>query len=128
MKNNEPAVAGRLRALPWKQVTALERSRTRGDRRNEVREVEIVTVDRLPFPHALQFVRNYRKRRRSDAGKWQTETVYAVTGVAAYQAAAQKSRPGHATTGLSRTPSTGPNTSRSPKTPARSGATAPPPS
>ncbi|MFH8775798.1 transposase [Streptomyces sp. NPDC017958] len=86
MKNNQPTLAGQLRTLPWKQIPVVDRSRTRGHGREEVREVKVVTVDGLLFPHARQVVRIHRKRRRTGARKWQTETVYAVTDLTAHQA------------------------------------------
>lgn len=86
VKNNQPTLAGQLRTLPWREVPVLDRSRTRGRGREEVREVKVVTVDGLLFPHARQVVRIHRKRRRIGARKWQTETVYAVTDLAAHQA------------------------------------------
>lgn len=86
VKNNQPTLADQLRTLPWKEVPVLDRSRTRGHGREEVREVKVVTVDGLLFPHARQVVRIHRKRRRIGARKWQTETVYAVTDLAAHQA------------------------------------------
>ncbi|MFI8243619.1 hypothetical protein ACIF83_41380 [Streptomyces sp. NPDC085866] len=82
MKNNQPTLAGQLRTLPWKQIPVVDRSRTRG----HGREVKVVTVDGLLFPHARQVVRIHRKRRRTRARKWQTGTVYAVTDLTAHQA------------------------------------------
>ncbi|PPS69947.1 hypothetical protein BV882_26850 [Streptomyces sp. 46] len=86
IKNNQPKLSGQLRQLPWKDVPVLHLSKDRGHGREEVREVKVCSVDGLLFPHARQVVRIHRKRRRAGAGKWQTETVYAVTDLAAHQA------------------------------------------
>ncbi|WSM52089.1 hypothetical protein OIE83_36600 (plasmid) [Streptomyces sp. NBC_01708] len=43
-------------------------------------------MDGLLFPHARQVVRIHRNCRRTGTSKWQTETVYAVTDLAAHQA------------------------------------------
>ncbi|MEU1320551.1 ISAs1 family transposase [Streptomyces tibetensis] len=86
IKNNQPKFSGQLRQLPWKDVPVLHRSKDRGHGREEVGEVKVCSVDGLLFPHARQVVRIHRKRRRAGAGKWQTETVYAVTDLAAHQA------------------------------------------
>lgn len=90
VKDNQPTLAGQLRKLPWKQVPVLDRSTDRGHGREEVREVKVVSVDGLLFPHARQVVQIRRKRRRLGTKKWSTETVYAVTDLAAEQATAQE--------------------------------------
>ena len=86
VKNNQPTLAGQLRKLPWGKAPVLDCSRDRGHGREEVREVKVVSVDGLLFPHARQVVRIHRKRRPLNAKKWQTETVYAVTDLPAHQA------------------------------------------
>ncbi|MEV0184553.1 ISAs1 family transposase [Streptomyces sp. NPDC050625] len=128
VKHNQPTLAGQLRALPWKDIPVLHRSRDRGRDREEVREVKVCSVDGLLFPHSRQVVRIHRKRRRIGTKKSQTETVYAVTDLSPTRQARPRSRPGPAATGSSRTPSTGPRTSPSPRTPAGSAAITPPPS
>jgi predicted transposase YbfD/YdcC len=90
VKDNQPTLAGQLRKLPWKQVPVLHRSTDRGHGREEVREVKVVSVNGLLFPHARQVVQIRRKRRRLGAKKWSTETVYAVTNLSAEQATAQE--------------------------------------
>jgi predicted transposase YbfD/YdcC len=88
VKHNRPTPAGQLRALPWKDVPVLHRSRDRGHGREEVREVKVCSVDGLLFPHSRQVVRIHRTRRRIGKKKWQTETVYAVTDLSPHQASA----------------------------------------
>lgn len=84
VKNNQHTLARQLRNLPWSKTPVLHRSRGRGHGREEKREVQVVTVDRLLVPHARQVVRIRRRRRRLGAKKWSTETVYAVTEIAAW--------------------------------------------
>ncbi|MFD4977762.1 ISAs1 family transposase [Streptomyces sp. NPDC058424] len=86
VKANQPKLARQLKKLPWKDVPVLDRSHDRGHGREEIREVQVVTVNGLLFPHARQVVRIHRRRRGLDAAKWQTETVYAVTDLTAEQA------------------------------------------
>jgi hypothetical protein len=52
-----------------------------GHGREEHRELQVVTVHDLLFPHARQVLRITR-RRRALGGKWTTETVYAITDLA----------------------------------------------
>jgi predicted transposase YbfD/YdcC len=88
VKNNQPILARQLQNLPWSQAPVRDRSRARGHGREEVREVKVLSVDGLLFPHARQVVRIHRKRRRTGTKKWTTETVYAVTDLSAQQASA----------------------------------------
>lgn len=86
VKNNQRAAADQLRGLPWGKIPVLHRSSDRGHGRQEVRELQVATVTGLLFPHARQVLRIRRKRRRLGAGRWRTQTVYAVTDVPAHQA------------------------------------------
>lgn len=86
VKDNQPTLAAQLRRLPWKQVPVLHRQTTRGHGRHEIREVQVLTVDDLLFPHARQVVRIRRKRRRLGTKKWTSEVVYAITDLPTHQA------------------------------------------
>ncbi|MFE2710121.1 ISAs1 family transposase [Streptomyces mirabilis] len=86
VKHNQPTLARQLAKLPWLDIPVQDRSRDRGHGREEVREVKVASVDDLLFPHAKQVVRIHRKRRRLGMKKWRTETLYAVTDLAAHQA------------------------------------------
>ncbi|WP_406735471.1 MULTISPECIES: ISAs1 family transposase [unclassified Streptomyces] len=86
VKHNQPTLARQLAKLPWREIPIQDRSRDRGHGREEVREVKVASVDNLLFPHAKQVVRIHRKRRRLGTKWWSTETVYAVTDLAAHQA------------------------------------------
>lgn len=90
VKNNQPTLAAQLRGLPWKQVPVLHRVTNRGHGREEIREIQVVTVDGLLFPYAKQVARIRRKRRRLGARRWATETVYAVTDLPAHHANADE--------------------------------------
>lgn len=86
VKDNQPTLAAQLRRLPWKQVPVLHRQTARGHGRDEIREVQVVTVNDLLFPHARQVVRIHRKRRRLGTKKWTSEVVYAITDLPTHQA------------------------------------------
>jgi len=86
VKNNQPTLATQLRRLPWKQVPVLHRQTDRGHGRAEIREVQVVTVDDLLFPHARQVVRIRRRRRGLSTRRWTTEVVYAITDLPTHQA------------------------------------------
>ena len=86
VKDNQPSLAAQLRGLPWKQVPILHRTTDRGHGREEVREIQVLTVDALLFPHARQVARIRRKRRRLGTRTWTTEIVYAITDLPAQQA------------------------------------------
>jgi predicted transposase YbfD/YdcC len=90
VKNNQPTLAAQLRRRPWKQVPVLHAATHRGHGREEIREIQVLTVDGLLFPHARQVARIRRKRRRIGARRWNTETVYAITDLPAHQANAEE--------------------------------------
>jgi predicted transposase YbfD/YdcC len=90
VKNNRPTPARRLQKPPWTDAPVPRRSTARGHGREEVREVQVVTVDGPPFRHAKQVVRIRRKRRRLCTRKGGTETVHAVTDLTAEQATADE--------------------------------------
>jgi predicted transposase YbfD/YdcC len=90
VKNNQPTLAAQLRGLPWKQVPVLHRSNDRGHGREEIREIQVLTVDELLFPHARQVARIRRRRRRLGTRRWTTEIVYAITDLPAHEANAEE--------------------------------------
>jgi hypothetical protein len=77
---------GRLRALPWRQVPVLDRSRDRGHSRVETRTLKVVTVPGLDFPHAAQALQITRRVRDLQQRRWRTTVVYAITDLTAAQA------------------------------------------
>jgi hypothetical protein len=90
VKGNQPSVSAQLRGLPWREVPVVHRSHDVGHGREEHRELQVVTVHDLPFPHARQVLRITRHRRRLGTRKWSTETVYAITDLAFEQATARE--------------------------------------
>ncbi|NUR57946.1 MAG: hypothetical protein HOV87_04480 [Catenulispora sp.] len=59
-----------------------------GHGREELRELQVVGVSDLLFPHARQVLRITRRRRVLGARQWSTKTVYAMTDLAFEQATA----------------------------------------
>jgi predicted transposase YbfD/YdcC len=116
VKDNQPTLAAQLCGLPWKQIPALHRTTHRGHGRGETREIQVLTVDDLLFPHARQVARIRRKRRRLGTRRWTTETVYTITDLPPTRPTPKRSPPGPASTGPSKTPRTTCVTSPSPKT------------
>ena len=76
-----------LTSLPWKQIPVLHSTAERGHGREEIRELQVVSVNGLLFPHARQVVRIRRRSRPFGAKKWTKQIVYAVTDLPAEQAA-----------------------------------------
>jgi hypothetical protein len=64
----------------------IHRDDARGHGRHEQRLVQVVTVDRLLFPHARQVLRIQPRRRLYGAKKRSSETMYAITDLPAEQA------------------------------------------
>ena len=88
VKGNQPKLSAQLRGLPWREVPVVHRGFEIGHDREEYRELQVVTVHDLLFPHARQVLRITRRRRALGARRWSTETVYAITDLAFEQATA----------------------------------------
>jgi predicted transposase YbfD/YdcC len=90
VKGNQPRLRRQLAGLPWREVEPAHRSATTAHGRREIRTLKVVTIAAgIEFPHARQAVQVVRKTRpvRADrAGKWRTETVYAITDLPPHQA------------------------------------------
>ncbi|MFG2562750.1 ISAs1 family transposase [Streptomyces sp. NPDC048496] len=87
VKGNQKKLRRQLRRLPWQQMPLLDRTRTAGHGRREVRRLKVCTVEAgLLFPHAVQAIEIKRRRVSTKTGKVQTKTVYAVTSLAPGQA------------------------------------------
>jgi predicted transposase YbfD/YdcC len=87
VKGNQPTLFAQLKALPWAQVPAGERSHETGHGRKETRTVKALTVATpggLTFPHAEQAVRI--TRTRTIKGKTTRETAYLVVSLPAEHA------------------------------------------
>ena len=89
MKQNQPLLYARVKALPWRQVPAGSVTRDTGHGRSETRTVKAAHVSRLDFPHACQAIKVTRWRKDAAAGTISRETTYAVTSLTGADAAAQ---------------------------------------
>jgi predicted transposase YbfD/YdcC len=89
LKQNQPMLHARVKALPWPQVPAGSVTRDTGHGRTETRTVKTAHVSRLDFPHARQAIKITRWRKDTAAGKVSRETAYAVTSLTSAHATAQ---------------------------------------
>lgn len=89
VKRNQPHLYKQLRALPWRQVPVADHTRQRGHGRDEIRRLQVITVDGLSFPHAVQAIRVTRRTKTLKGKGWSTVTVYAVTNLTGLQASPQ---------------------------------------
>jgi predicted transposase YbfD/YdcC len=89
VKQNQPMLHARVKALPWPQVPAGSVTRDTGHGRTETRTVKTAHVSRLDFPHARQAIKITRWRKDTAAGKVSRETAYAVTSLTSAHATAQ---------------------------------------
>ena len=81
-KGNQPTLFAQLKALPWAQIPAGDRTRDRGHGRKETRTVKAVTLHTpggIAFPHAQQAVRI--TRTRTIDAKTSRETAYLITSL-----------------------------------------------
>jgi predicted transposase YbfD/YdcC len=90
VKGNQPNLHAQLRALPWRQIPVLDRTRDRGHGRVETRSLKVVTVPGLAFPHAAQAVQITRRVRDLQQRRWRTMVVYAITDLTAAQASPEQ--------------------------------------
>ena len=88
VKNNQPLLHARVKALPWRQVPAGSTTRDAGHGRIETRTPKSAHVSRLDFPRARQAIKITRWRQNTATGKVSRETVYAITSLTGTQASA----------------------------------------
>jgi predicted transposase YbfD/YdcC len=81
IKQNQPLLHARVKALPWRQVPAGSVTRETGHGRTETRTVKAAHVSRLDFPHARQAIKICRRRKDTATGTISRETAYAVTSL-----------------------------------------------
>jgi len=86
VKRNQPGLYRQLKALPWTRVPVQDETHDRGHGRYEIRRLQVVSSERLDFPHAVQAIRLTRRVRDQKTKKWRTVTVYAITSLTAVQA------------------------------------------
>jgi predicted transposase YbfD/YdcC len=89
VKQNQPLLHARIKALPWRQVPAGSVTRETGHGRTETRTVKAAHVSGLDFPHACQALKITRWRKDTAAGKVSRETAYAVTSLTSADASSQ---------------------------------------
>jgi predicted transposase YbfD/YdcC len=63
IKQNQPLLHARVKALPWRQVPAGSSTRETGHGRTETRTLKAAHVSRLDFPHACQAIKICRWRK-----------------------------------------------------------------
>jgi predicted transposase YbfD/YdcC len=81
-KGNQPTLFAQLKALPWAQIPAGDRTHDRGHSRKETRTVKAVTLHTpggIRFPHAQQAIRI--TRTRTIDGRTSRETAYLITSL-----------------------------------------------
>ena len=86
-KGNQPTLFAQLKAIPWAQIPAGDRTRHRGHGRRETRTVKAVTLATpggIAFPHAQQAIRI--TRTRTLGGKTSRETAYLTVSLPAADA------------------------------------------
>ena len=88
MKQNQPLLHARIKALPWRQVPSGSITRETGHGRTETRTLKTAHVSRLDFPGARQAIKITRWRKDTATGKTSRETVYAVTSLTSAHATA----------------------------------------
>jgi predicted transposase YbfD/YdcC len=88
VKNNQPLLHARVKALPWRQVPAGSLTRDAGHGRLETRTLKTAHVKGLDFPGARQAIKITRWRQDAATGKITRETVYAITSLTSAQATA----------------------------------------
>ncbi|WP_171076193.1 ISAs1 family transposase [Streptomyces sp. YIM 121038] len=88
VKGNHPTLRAELKSLPWRDIPLLDKTRTAGHSRDEIRRLKAATVYSLTFPHAVQALQIVRRCRDIRTGKVTFERVYAVTSLSAEQATA----------------------------------------
>jgi predicted transposase YbfD/YdcC len=75
VKNNQPLLYARVKALPWREVPAGSLTRDAGHGRLETRTLKTAHVEGLDFPSARQAIKITRWRQDTASGKTSRETV-----------------------------------------------------
>ena len=88
VKQNQPLLQARVKALPWRQVPVASTTRDTGHGRIETRTLKTAHVSGLDFPGARQAIKITRWRKDTAAGKISRETAYAVTSLTSADASA----------------------------------------
>ena len=89
VKNNQPLLQARVRALPWPQIPVCHTARGTGHGRIETRTLKAAHTGRLDFPHARQAIKITRRREDTATGKTIRQTIYAITSLTSAHATPQ---------------------------------------
>ncbi|GGY14383.1 ISAs1 family transposase [Streptomyces minutiscleroticus] len=81
VKKNHPGLFGRVRALPWREITLDHYERTRAHHRDEIRRLKTAAFAHLDYPDARQALQVVRWRRDRGSGKLSIERVYLITSL-----------------------------------------------
>jgi predicted transposase YbfD/YdcC len=82
VKNNQPNLRTRLKALPWKQIPVLDTATEHGHGRTSNRTLKATEItEGIGFPGAVQVLRLTRTITHAKTGKRHTEVVYAITSL-----------------------------------------------
>ncbi|MEU6602942.1 ISAs1 family transposase [Streptomyces flaveolus] len=81
VKKNHPNLFGRVRALPWREITLDHYERTRAHHRNEIRRLKTAAFAHLDYPDARQALQVVRWRRDHGSSKLTIERVYLITSL-----------------------------------------------
>jgi len=89
VKQNQPLLHARVKALPWPQIPAGSLTRGTGHGRAETRTLKAAHVSGLDFPRARQAIKICRWRKDTATGTASRETTYAITSLTSADATAQ---------------------------------------
>nr|WP_245936617.1 ISAs1 family transposase [Streptomyces cahuitamycinicus] len=81
VKKNHPGLYGRIRTLPWREITLEHYDRTRAHHRDEIRRLKTVAFRHIDYPGARQALQTVRWRRELSTGKLTVERVYLITSL-----------------------------------------------
>lgn len=91
VKDNQPTLRKRVKALPWKAIPVLAVSREHGHGRQDTRTLKATELaSGIGFPGTAQVVRLTRTRTVRSTGKRTRETVYAITSLTVADASAEQ--------------------------------------
>jgi predicted transposase YbfD/YdcC len=81
VKANHPGLFGRVRRLPWREITLDHYEHTRAHHRQEIRRLKTAAFDHIDHPDVLQALQVVRWRGDFTSGKLTIERVYLITSL-----------------------------------------------
>jgi len=81
VKQNQPLLHARIKALPWRQIPAGSTARDSGHGRIETRTLKAAHVSHLDFPRSRQAIKITRRRQDTSTGKTTRQAIYAITSL-----------------------------------------------